>query len=254
MGNGMAVGNWSSQSVKQYAVALPWASLTGVNVQHQVLGIPRLGTSPSQASSFIEYTTDSRIEAIFPWVVVDNEQQWNALSVTAVHQFVNPLEAALTDAGDWIRVSYGTNFNSSFNTLGTVGGKTDSNGRTTFQLNNGDGVPFSAFRLKIEMETGNQTRTPDLNQISFSFRKNLDPLWGFTVVIDGEDQGFGRSSKETRETLKALFDKKTLFNFSFKGDAGEEESYKVTAIGFRSIEGTGADQSGQFILRLAEVN
>jgi len=207
----------------------------------------------------------STFEMITPWIVADGQQTWTALSATVAHSFpktnssvYGQSSVVLTDS-ERMSVQYGTDYNNSFTQLGTIKGKSDSNGESMFTIGGDEGLPFEAFRFKIKMNdsaapTPQFTTTPDVNRLSLHLHKNLDPLWGFTVVIDAKSQGFGRSAKEVREELKALFDEKTLFTFSFKGDADQREAYRVAPVGIQSVEGTGTDQSGQFLLRLAEVN
>lgn len=255
------VGNQITVSANSTAAGTEYSVLTTITSSGNLksLPIPQLTTNPDQLSSNARFFASALQETIFPWVNVDNEQKWTALAVRVTHAFIFPTGFSVTDSQDKITVSYGLDNNDdSFTTLGTIGGKTDSDGTTTFKMPSGDnpvGVPFDAFRLKVGLESNPlPTWSPDVTEISLSYTKSADTLWGFTMLIDVTDDALGRSEEERRESLKELFTKTELFRFTFKGDAGTDESYFVTAIGMEAAEEAGFDDSGTYILRLSEVN
>ncbi len=226
-------------------------------LQQERLEMTSFTTNPSQLGGrFGLFNDDTGAIVIYPWVFSDNEQEWNAISVRAKASWHNPNGTQLADSTDFIAVSCGLNQSSVFTEIGTIRGQSDSNSDVIFTLPNSvnpEGVPFSSIRVKAHLMGGGD-HTPDLNQLSISFRKNLDPLWGFNVVIDAADDQKGTSPQEVRENLKALFAEKKLMRFTFKGDAGTHESYLVSPLELQTVEQTGFDDAAQYRLRLAEVN
>lgn len=222
------------------------------------------GFDPGQFSS--TSTKPSSAELITPWVEARGTQTWNALSITVNHSFAK-MQSSLTTGNasqtitdsSKVSVLYGTDYKDSFAVLGTIKGKTDSDGETIFNLGSGpdnnEGIPFEAFRLKVVMNDTEfvQQITPDIHRLSLNFRKNPDPLWGYRVVIDTSRGYQSRNPKQVQEDLVALFSKKTLMDFSYRNGRGETETIQVAPLSMESQEGTGLYNEGVYVLTLSEV-
>ena len=146
-----------------------------------------------------------------------------------------------------IAVSYATNFNNTYTSLGTI----TTNGTTTYDFAAGLGVEFASIKFKVTLTSNSILSSPDLNLIELRWREKIPPKYGFSVTIDANKNFRGKTSKELLDNITTVINTNTLVPFTYK-DNDSDRTYYVDLISASGFEFTGLDERGQIQIQLVE--
>jgi hypothetical protein len=146
-----------------------------------------------------------------------------------------------------IAVSYATDFNNTYTSLGTI----TSNGTTTYDFAAGVGVEFASIKFKVTLTSNSVLSSPDLNLIELRWREKIPPKYGFSVTIDANKNFRGKTSKELLDNITTVINTNTLVPFTYK-DNDSDRTYYVDLISASGFEFTGLDERGQIQIQLVE--
>ena len=99
-----------------------------------------------------------------------------------------------------IAISYATNFNESYTSLGTI----TTNGTTTYDFASGVGVEFASIKFKATLTSDTVLSSPDLNLIELRWREKIPPKYGFSVTIDAAKMFRSKTPKQILDNLSLI--------------------------------------------------
>jgi hypothetical protein len=146
-----------------------------------------------------------------------------------------------------IAISYATNFNESYTSLGTI----TTNGTTTYDFASGVGVEFASIKFKATLTSDTVLSSPDLNLIELRWREKIPPKYGFSVTIDAAKTFRSKTPKQILDNITTVINTNTLVPFTYK-DNDSDRSYYVDLISASGFEFTGHDERGQIQIQLVE--
>jgi len=146
-----------------------------------------------------------------------------------------------------IAISYATNFNESYTSLGTI----TTNGTTTYDFASGVGVEFASIKFKATLTSDTVLSSPDLNLIELRWREKIPPKYGFSVTIDAAKMFRSKTPKQILDNITTVINTNTLVPFTYK-DNDSDRSYYVDLISASGFEFTGHDERGQIQIQLVE--
>jgi len=146
-----------------------------------------------------------------------------------------------------IAISYATNFNESYTSLGTI----TANGTTTYDFASGVGVEFASIKFKATLTSDTVLSSPDLNLIELRWREKIPPKYGFSVTIDAAKTFRSKTPKQILDNITTVINTNTLVPFTYK-DNDSDRSYYVDLISASGFEFTGHDERGQIQIQLVE--
>lgn len=148
-----------------------------------------------------------------------------------------------------------TDLDTSWSPLGTI----ESNGTTTFSFASEVGVVFKniQFRFSLSRGAGDNTKTPDIQEVKLKYLKLLPPMWGWTFSVDCTKDYDGRSGAQMVEALITAAETETMIDFVFSHTSATTpkvaETHKVR---IKSIIGglqTGDNKEGEYTIQVIEV-
>ena len=146
-----------------------------------------------------------------------------------------------------IAISYATNFNESYTSLGTI----TTNGTTTYDFASGVGVECASIKFKATLTSDTVLSSPDLNLIELRWREKIPPKYGFSVTIDAAKMFRSKTPKQILDNITTVINTNTLVPFTYK-DNDSDRSYYVDLISASGFEFTGHDERGQIQIQLVE--
>ena len=193
--------------------------------------------NPDEISTF-QYASSGTMET--PWFDGgDAAGNKTAISLRAV------TSTCSTDVN--IAISYATNFNESYTSLGTI----TTNGTTTYDFASGVGVEFASIKFKATLTSDTVLSSPDLNLIELRWREKIPPKYGFSVTIDAAKMFRSKTPKQILDNITTVINTNTLVPFTYK-DNDSDRSYYVDLISASGFEFTGHDERGQIQIQLVE--
>ena len=193
--------------------------------------------NPDEISTF-QYASSGTMET--PWFDGgDAAGNKTAISLRAV------TSTCSTDIN--IAISYATNFNESYTSLGTI----TTNGTTTYDFASGVGVEFASIKFKATLTSDTVLSSPDLNLIELRWREKIPPKYGFSVTIDAAKTFRSKTPKQILDNITTVINTNTLVPFTYK-DNDSDRSYYVDLISASGFEFTGHDERGQIQIQLVE--
>ena len=193
--------------------------------------------NPDEISTF-QYASSGTMET--PWFDGgDAAGNKTAISLRAV------TSTCTTDVN--IAISYATNFNESYTSLGTI----TTNGTTTYDFASGVGVEFASIKFKATLTSDTVLSSPDLNLIELRWREKIPPKYGFSVTIDAAKMFRSKTPKQILDNITTVINTNTLVPFTYK-DNDSDRSYYVDLISASGFEFTGHDERGQIQIQLVE--
>ena len=193
--------------------------------------------NPDEISTF-QYASSGTMET--PWFDGgDAAGNKTAISLRAV------TSTCSTDVN--IAISYATNFNESYTSLGTI----TTNGTTTYDFASGVGVEFASIKFKATLTSDTVLSSPDLNLIELRWREKIPPKYGFSVTIDAAKTFRSKTPKQILDNITTVINTNTLVPFTYK-DNDSDRSYYVDLISASGFEFTGHDERGQIQIQLVE--
>ena len=193
--------------------------------------------NPDEISTF-QYASSGTMET--PWFDGgDAAGNKTAISLRAV------TSTCSTDIN--IAISYATNFNESYTSLGTI----TTNGTTTYDFASGVGVEFASIKFKATLTSDTVLSSPDLNLIELRWREKIPPKYGFSVTIDAAKMFRSKTPKQILDNITTVINTNTLVPFTYK-DNDSDRSYYVDLISASGFEFTGHDERGQIQIQLVE--
>jgi len=193
-------------------------------------------------------------EHITPWF--DGSVAWNKLAIE-----LELFCSGITDDEEEVTVEYRINHSNADLTTGwTSLGTIEANGSTTLPFGSSAGIAFRniQFRFYLDRDAGDNTLTPDIQEVKFKYLKLLPPLWGWTFTIDCTKKYDGRSGRQLIEALIAAAETETLLNFVFTDVpvAGTVDAIDTRKVKIKSIIGdieSGAIKEGKYQVQVIEV-
>ena len=193
--------------------------------------------NPDEISTF-QYASSGTMET--PWFDGgDAAGNKTAISLRAV------TSTCSTDVN--IAISYATNFNESYTSLGTI----TTNGTTTYDFASGVGVEFASIKFKATLTSDTVLSSPDLNLIELRWREKIPPKYGFSVTIDAAKTFRSKTPKQILDNITTVINTNTLVPFTYK-DNDSDRSYYLDLISASGFEFTGHDERGQIQIQLVE--
>ena len=194
-----------------------------------------------------DYVFAASAEHISPWFDADNAVIDKLATLVTAY-------AKETSATEYIKISYGLNYDDNTWTLLTsdtfTDGQIDSDGEAEFTLASLAGVAFKSIRFKVELARGSTTTvSPDLRWLRLSYIKLLTPKWGFSVRVDCSRNYRFKTAKSLLSSLKTALETQTLGAFQFKDGNGSETHYCRIAT-MNGVEVGGKKSEGVFDVQL----
>ncbi len=135
-------------------------------------------------------------------------------------------------------------------TLDTTG----ENGEITYNFQTASvnkGLVFNSIQFRFDLARGSTTTTsPDIQAITFSYKKNINQVWGFGFTVIG-DEAFSQSAKQIETALETAAESTTLVNFLFRSDNSNELHY-VAVDSLRGETETGDYWEGRYQVSVIE--
>jgi hypothetical protein len=136
-------------------------------------------------------------------------------------------------------------------------GVADTDGSTEFNINwsaTSAGVAFKKVRFRIDLARGaDDTLTPVLEGLVFSYLFRPKALYGFNMTIDLSSNYKGRTPDQMRDELKAILDLDTGIPFFHRQDDSDTVSAMVIPARLLSQEQTGLDFRGRVPISLIQL-
>jgi len=163
------------------------------------------------------------------------------------------VEVQDASADETVAVDYATNYDDdNWTSLGTI----SSNGITTYKFPDSttpNGTAFRAIRFRLRLARGSTTTlSPDVVSVTFVFRKKLPARWGYSFMIDLEDEYKGVSAAKLRSNLITAIENDELVEFTFRDDSTNDRNFYVDVIMATGLEETGRDERGESMVFVAE--
>jgi hypothetical protein len=128
-------------------------------------------------------------------------------------------------------------------------GQIDTDGEHEFSFSSDAGTEFDAIQFKVELYSGNSSRSPDMRWARLEYLKQRDPVFGFSVTIDCIKSYRHTTGKSRRTAILAALETGTLGEAAWM-DAGSTETHRVRVDQYKGTEAGGRKSHGLYDLVL----